>query len=371
MPDLEKIHENFVEFGKQAKDWKRKCLMLLPAVDKYRIWELKKFPSIFEYAAKLAGLSRATVEDALWILKKAEGKPAIMNVIEKKGLNAVRPVLKICTKENQDFWAKKAENMSVQSLRVYVNEVKNKMAEGWEKLSWNDPDFRDGETYLNRRQTDDEDYFLNRRGGERKNIKAVENTQLECEKYEITIKVSKENYEKINKLKGGGSWDQLVVYLLEMREKELAHEKKELEEWAKEKITRKKLRSGAGEKEAADFKEWAKKNDLPDKLYMSDSRPIPWKIQKFVLERTNGQCGFPDCLRKAEILHHTMRFALTHSHNPDKIIPLCKAHERLAHLGLIENETMDPKYWNIRLKPDVSEIKYLVDQKVQAFRNTS
>ena len=52
--DHQILHQKFKQYGANAKEWTRKCILLLPDIEKYRIWEQKGFGSIYEYAAKLA-----------------------------------------------------------------------------------------------------------------------------------------------------------------------------------------------------------------------------------------------------------------------------------------------------------------------------
>ena len=119
---MDEIHQKFVKYGANAKQWINKCKMLLPEIDRQGIWYKKGFGSIFEYAAKLAGLSHGQVRDALRIMKRIEDKPALLKVAEKKGLGAVRPVATIATQEDQGFWADKAEEMPKHALQAYVRE---------------------------------------------------------------------------------------------------------------------------------------------------------------------------------------------------------------------------------------------------------
>ncbi|KKQ71410.1 MAG: hypothetical protein UT33_C0009G0001, partial [Candidatus Peregrinibacteria bacterium GW2011_GWC2_39_14] len=74
--------------------------------------------------------------------------------------------------------------------------------------------------------------------------------------------------------------------------------------------------------------------------------------------KTNNICAFPGCTKEYKYLHHTWRFALTKTHDPDTLIPLCKAHERLAHAGLIENENLPPENWKIKLETDKTAEKW-------------
>ena len=69
-----------------------------------------------------------------------------------------------------------------------------------------------------------------------------------------------------------------------------------------------------------------------------------------VFGKSGGQvrtCAFPGCTKPYKILHHTKRFALTNEHEAESLQPLCKAHENLAHLGLIEHEEQNPENWKL------------------------
>lgn len=121
---MKSTHEQFVFYGKTAREWMRKCVLLLPEIDRLRIWEKKGYSSIYEYAAKLAGMSRWQVEDALRILKKIEDKPELKKVVEQRGINSVRPIATIATPETAGFWARKASKMSKNALESYVKEFR-------------------------------------------------------------------------------------------------------------------------------------------------------------------------------------------------------------------------------------------------------
>ena len=140
--------------------------------------------------------------------------------------------------------------------------------------------------------------------------------------------------EQLQKLKGQSEWSNLMKKLLQAYQAQVEAEKPLPEE-------------------------------IPEK---AKSRHVPAKIKNYALAKTNGACAFPSCARPYEILHHTNRFALTHAHNPDKLVPLCRAHERLAHLELIENENKPPSEWRVRTAADKTEKKYLIDRIVVNFR---
>src|SRR3989338_9516693 len=135
--EIEKIHAEFSEYGRNAKEWLRKCQMLLPLVVKYEVWSVKGFTSIYEYAAKLAGMSHSSVDETLWVMRKIEDKPALMAVVENKGIHGVKPVANIATVETQEYWAQNAVKMPQNVLRTFVREGKSN--------SWVNPSFQPGE----------------------------------------------------------------------------------------------------------------------------------------------------------------------------------------------------------------------------------
>jgi len=236
------VHEQFVFHGKNAKKSINECKMLLPEIERQRIWHEKGFGSIYEYAAKLAGLSHGQVDDALWILKKIENKPALMKVAHEKSLSSVRPTATIATQETQKSWASKARKMSKHTLQLHVRE------------------FRSGTK--NQAQT-------------------------------IEMNLSQKTMDELKTLKGDSDWESLMRELLEARKK-LQEQKK------------------------------------PQKIENA-GRNIPKAIEKWVIKTTNGQCSEPSCYKKYDVLHHEDYFALTKTHDPDRIIPLCKGHHELKH----------------------------------------
>ncbi len=125
MENINELHSQFCEYGASAKQWLRKCSLMLPDIEKYEVWRKKGFGTIYEYAAKLASMSRGQVDDALYILRKIENKPALLKVVEEKGINSVRPVVAIATQDNQKYWAEKAMEMSHHTLATYVREFRS------------------------------------------------------------------------------------------------------------------------------------------------------------------------------------------------------------------------------------------------------
>ncbi len=177
---VQNLHRKFSWYGRSAREQMRKCILLLPEIERERVWEKKGFGSIYEYAAKLAGMSRASVDEGLRVLNRIEDKPALMEVAEKFGVGAVRPVATIATTETSEFWAEKAKEMSQHTLETYVRETRHQEL-----------------------------------------LRAEENSS---EKIDLEAKVSPEIAEKLKKLKGDEDWEKLFTDLIEAREKLLQQE---------------------------------------------------------------------------------------------------------------------------------------------------
>lgn len=277
-----KIHQQFSEYGRNAKDWMRKCELLLPEIDRRQIWRKKRFTSIYEYAAKIVGMSKTRVDDSLRIYKKIENKPSLLELAQRKGLQSVRPVAVIATDETEGFWAKKAGSMSKLALQTYVHDYRLESCSGTE----------------------------------------VQSVKLQME---LEPKLA----AQLEKLRGTGSWNELMKHLVQGQEK-----------------------------------------NTPPESVKTHSRHIPKLIRDHVEYRTSGLCAAPNCTRPATSLHHTQRWALEKVHDPARLQPMCTGHERIAHLGFIDHEEGDPQTWKLRKEPDKTHPKFFIDSMVALYRPT-
>jgi len=82
----------------------------------------------------------------------------------------------------------------------------------------------------------------------------------------------------------------------------------------------------------------------------TEGRALPEAVRRYVTARFGGFCAFPGCHRRAAVEHHAYRWALKKRHIPDQIAPLCRAHETLAHRGLLAHELQDALSWRLRLE---------------------
>ncbi len=320
------IHEQFVQYGRNSKEWMHKCILLLPHIEKHKIWEKKGFSSIYEYAGKIAGMSRYKVNEALRILKKVEDKPELMKVVEKRGVFAVKPVVTIATQQTAKFWAEKASVMTKNTLETYVKEIKKEQV----KIENINGMLEPKSDSFGRPRTSEEIIFT--KDSENNTQEEIFDKNSQPEQSFITMQLDPEVAQELEKLNGqNGNWNDLMKQLIQMRKEHLEEQKPE--------------------------------------SVKTNSRHIPNKIKNFLKARNNGQCAFPACTKPAVISQHTQRWALEKVHDVDRLYGLCKEHDQIAHLGLIENEESSPQSWKIRAKPDKYDLKYEIDLLVQEFRN--
>ncbi|PIQ78143.1 hypothetical protein COV82_01730 [Candidatus Peregrinibacteria bacterium CG11_big_fil_rev_8_21_14_0_20_46_8] len=306
------LHKKFSEYGANAKEWIGKCKLLLPHIAEKQIWKKKGFMSIYDYAAQLAGMNQRSVDDALWILRKIQDKPALLRVAEQRGINKVRPVVAIATVKNQDFWAEKASRLSRAALETYVRDLKQQENNGL--------DLRTGP----------QNKPVHSYGSGNGNSERIKPTTATYENVEMNV--SAEVAETLRKLKGDKDWNEFMQELIQLKRAEL------------------------------------QKTPAKPAPVRTNSRHIPADIKAYVLAQTGGRCAYPGCNRPYTSLHHTQRFALDHVHDPDHIVPLCTAHERLAHEGLIANEEKSPAQWQLRHGPDKNSDKFYIDSLVGTYR---
>ncbi len=69
----------------------------------------------------------------------------------------------------------------------------------------------------------------------------------------------------------------------------------------------------------------------------SASRYIPAKIKKLIKKEHGAKCSIKNCNKASDVIHHMQRHALSQTHDPHYLAPLCNEHHQIAH-------TIDQKY---------------------------
>jgi len=270
------------KWGAAALEARRKFAGLLPEVyaremserEKGRSWLKKRgFFSVYEFAAKLAGMSRDQVDLVLRLEKRFENKPVLRDALVngEVSANKLARVVSIATAENQQDILGKVESLSNRALEVFVKDFK----------------IQNGLTEAKNEQS-------------RMHVQTVEpNLELDEDVKNELIEMKKKGIDV----------NQILRKFLQERKEKLELEKTEV---VKKQIQEREDRAIIG---------------------MPANRYIPVEVRRVVIEEFGKICSMPGCGKHAENLHHENGFAIDQCHDPRFLKPMCKGHHELAHSG--------------------------------------
>lgn len=338
----QKILELCQKYGEQTRLWKQKFIGLLPEVNRRKLYEKKHFSSIFEFAAKLAGMSEEQVRLALNLEKKLDNKPVLKNLFTngEVSINKLARVTSVVTQENEKFWAnqvqllpQKALEVLVRDERIHQNDTTDKFESHLETDS-----HAESKNGLQDGLFDNESLraqILAQQKVSESNLATIE----DLEKLQLTNKITK---RLVGFKQKGFDLNQLLEELLDKREAEIEDEKEEIAQAmeferssADKTVTRGtpiSRRIGKHLGSSAYLSEQAPDGSaLTYMTHSQTSRYIPLKIRRLVTKEHGNKCSIPTCHNPSETLHHSQRFALAHFHDPRYLAPLCKEHHLIAH----------------------------------------
>ena len=274
----QKLLELCQKYGTQARFWKQKFAGLLPEVHRRRLYEQKGYTSIFEFAAKFAGMSKEHVCRVLNLEKKFEETPLLQNLLVngEVSVHKLARIASIATLDNEEILANQVKLLSKSALETLVRDeklfTKNEHQNGLFKTNFEDTSVP-GHNF--------------------------------SEELQFSIEVKNQLLELQQK---GMNLNQLLQEFLDQRKIKIEEEKEE--------ITQKLNNEEAG---------------LFCKSEVKPSRYIPVKIRKILTKEFGIKCSIPLCPKPSQNIHHTQRFSLTHTHDPRYLAPMCKDHHLIAH----------------------------------------
>ncbi len=109
--------------GKSLK-WRKQFIAALPEVFQRHLYKKYGYGSIFEYAAKLGGVSRDMVQDVIRVDKRLEKMPKLKALMPEVGLSKLRRVASIAEKKNEDEWVEKVQKMSKPALEIHIRDIR-------------------------------------------------------------------------------------------------------------------------------------------------------------------------------------------------------------------------------------------------------
>jgi len=270
------------KWGAEVLAARRKFAGLLPEVWRREKFEnergaswLKRrgFTCLYEFAAKLAGMSRDQVDLVVRVERRLEDKPVLREALVsgKISVNKLARVVSISTAENQRDILEKVETLSKSALEVFVH------------------DFKRADENFN-------------------GLQMPKYNQIVVPGHGLKLDEDIENE------------------LLQMQEKGL-----DVNGLLRELLKERKAKLEARKKVVAEKQE----PECEDRAIIGypAKRYVPAEVRKITKEEFGEKCSVAGCSKKSENLHHEKPFAIAQSHNPDNLKPLCKGHHELAHAG--------------------------------------
>ena len=270
-------------------------------MNRRRLFEEKGFSSIFEFAAKLCGLSVKQVRLALNLEKRFEDKPVLKNILEngEVSINKLARVVSIVTPENEEELVEKIKILPKSALDTLVRD--EKFAKNLELQNQNGQDRAE----------------LENRNPNGFHITLFEPKSLPGQR--LKFELSEDVIKELNELHAKGfDVNELLRKMLQHRREEIFRKKEEI---AEEMHERAKL--------VHDQNTGSSDPQLPKAK--KTSRYIPVKVKKILQEEFGKKCAVRNCTKPAEQTHHTKRFALSQDHDPRFMARFCRDHHILAH----------------------------------------
>jgi len=126
------------QYGYMTLEARRKFTGLLPEVYKRRLFKKKGYSSIYEFAARLAGLSNAQVDLTLRLEKRLKDKPVLKKALVEgeMSVNKLARITSIATKQNQEELFEQTKRLSNRAVEVFVRDLKMKAEREKKKRAW-------------------------------------------------------------------------------------------------------------------------------------------------------------------------------------------------------------------------------------------
>lgn len=280
------------KWGAAALAARRRFAGLLPEVQRRELAALAKgrswlgnrgYGTIYEFAARLAGMSRDQVNRVLNVHEKLSGIPVLQSLLVngEVSANKLERVIKIASVENQNDLAKKVQVLSQRAIEFYAKE---------NKISNDANGSPEPQTFVHVHEKE-----------VKQSVRMNVNQRLQ-----VMQILSDEVLERLSKLsEKGHDVNKILLELLDENESAVVAE---LEQIAAEVVVEEGQRKETG-------------------------RYIPVKVRRIVAEKYGDICSADGCGKQAEELHHERGFAKVRSHDPRFLKPLCKAHHELEHGG--------------------------------------
>ncbi len=118
--------ETAILYGRNALEWRKKFIGLLPEINKRELYKEKNCSSIFEFAAKFGGLSHDQVKLALNLEERFTEMPKLHELLVKgeESINKLARIVSIANPENESELAEIIKDMPKRAVETFVRDQK-------------------------------------------------------------------------------------------------------------------------------------------------------------------------------------------------------------------------------------------------------
>jgi len=315
------------KWGAAVLEARRKFAGLLPEVYRREMsarakggsWVKKRgFTCVYEFSAKLAGMSRYQVDDVLRLERRLADKPVLREALVRGAVsvNKLARVVSIATVENQVEILGEVEALSKAALEIFVKDYgRGNGPAGLRNLDG----LGKAQTWQISLPGQNENAGLGLRGGF---------VKTGCEHGgpgQPKMRPEQRAQEKPIKLPVNLDED-IAKELIEMQSKNIDVNGllREFLRERKDKLEKEKVEIAAKQ---------MKERDDRAIIGFPANRHVPLRVLRVIRAEFGERCSAPGCGRVAENLHHSKGFAEDQCHDPRYLKPLCRGHHELAHAG--------------------------------------
>jgi len=326
------------KYGTQTILWRQKFIGLLPEVARRKLYERKGFSSIFEFAGKLAGISREHVNRVINLDDRFREKNTLRNMLinGQVSANKLTKVASIADIVSEEDIVEVVKNMSCRSVETYVRDVKHVLevreipyenevtpahfdiVNNNEIVSGRSCNVKIRNGFLEP-QSDLRSVHVNMVLGSANSCvsEGIENQKID----EIGSKKAKLNISKKEKLNID---EDTLAELLALQKKGIDINALLREFLQNRRDAIEENKSRVAEKEHVK----AEKRHMEGK---ESTRYVSRETKKIITQEYGDKCAIDWCGKKSEHLHHTIPFSMSRSNDPTLLKPLCRAHHDILH----------------------------------------
>jgi len=375
----------FLLKGQKSKDAARRLAPFYPFIAKHKLHKTQGCSRIHEFAAKAAGASRKSVQQALDIFRNTQDKPGLRDLFDNElvSLEKLDIASRAARVEDEGEWCERVQELSVAALRTLANEAKAAAVAAASSRTQQSAiaGHRNAPPSISNTADAAGNEAIDAQQGGLFTSAQAQATGLSpfgSKNYRIDV-LTADRFERLRmglQAKTGRTitYSDTLGALLDqgahsLLNKKFAHKYRPCTPSAASHVI--EIDSATGRATCktvfgvVEFDHWRLANGLPDFVHdLSDmyelarkraalqrskagrmARSIPTAVQRYLKFAYGGVCAVDGCNKLASVLHHKQRFANDPDHDPDNLAPLCKSHHELVHAELCQNENEHPGLW--------------------------